>query len=147
MAVAKSCGRVDIVSLESHSTVSSFQLFSLPIDHETGKPVLNKHKKSMHFIGLGFFEGRILTGTDNGLVWEFSINVPFVAAAPIEPMHLDQDLLCALKVNPLSPNLFATGGDEKEVCVWDVNALKMSDGICAEPIWKAKNVSLPPTLF
>ena len=129
---------MDIVSLDSHSTVSSFQLFNLPMDNATGKPLLNKHKKPMHFIGLGFSHGRILTGTDNGLVWEFSIH----EALALEPMHLGQDLLCAFKVNPLSPNLFATGGDEKEVCVWDVNVLKTSPiGICPEPIWKAKNVN------
>jgi ribosome biogenesis protein NSA1 len=52
-----------------------------------------------------------------------------------QEVSLNQDLLCVFQVNPSFPHLFATGGDEREVCVWDVNQLE-------KPIWQAKNVIL-----
>ena len=48
-------------------------------------------------------------------------------------MQLKQDLLCKMRIHPLKPWLMATGGDERDVCIWDLKTLD-------QPYWQAKNV-------
>ncbi|KAJ3331656.1 WD repeat-containing protein 74 [Kappamyces sp. JEL0680] len=44
-----------------------------------------------------------------------------------------------MKVHPSFPHIFATGGDERELCIWDITKRNQEDN-SIEPIWKAKNV-------
>ena len=45
-----------------------------------------------------------------------------------------------MNVHPNHPHIFATGGDERELCVWDITKFNPETKKIS-PIWKAKNVS------
>lgn len=53
-----------------------------------------------------------------------------------------------MRVHNSQPNLFITGGDEKDLILWDINSVKASEKSSIEetvsvfdPVWKAKNVA------
>lgn len=52
-----------------------------------------------------------------------------------------------MRVHPKYPNIFATGGDERQLCVWDISKPQTTAPNSDEnqlkiitPIWQAKNV-------
>lgn len=55
-----------------------------------------------------------------------------------EKIPLGQDLLCAFRVHPVHSQLVATGGDERELCVWDLS----KDHKDFKPVWSSKNVKI-----
>ncbi len=57
----------------------------------------------------------------------------------VKKFSIGQDLLCRFKRHAHQPHLFATGGDERDLHIWDINTL--SEGPLVET-WKAKNVFL-----
>ena len=63
-------------------------------------------------------------------------------------VSLNQDLLFKMRVHPTQPHLFATGGDERELCVWDITKFIPSETSTMlpvlKPIWTAKNVPHTP---
>jgi ribosome biogenesis protein NSA1 len=101
---------------------------------------LNKVNKPLHFIGLHTADNLVITCTDTGVVTYDLIDSNLTAPEGISPctVSLRQTDLCVMKVHPIFPNIFCTGGYERELCIWDIKLLKDSEKF--EPIWKSKNV-------
>ena len=101
---------------------------------------LNKVKKPIHFIGLHVAENVVITCTDTGMVNYDLVNPELPAPEGIRPVtvSLRQTDLCVMKVHPKFPNIFCTGGYERELCIWDIKTFKESEKF--EPMWKSKNV-------
>lgn len=45
-----------------------------------------------------------------------------------------------MQVHPNLPHLFATGGEEQDLCIWDVTKYDESHPSNFKPIWEARNV-------
>ncbi|KAJ3317528.1 WD repeat-containing protein 74 [Boothiomyces sp. JEL0866] len=121
IAVARSNGCLDI--LNTTGTV----LKSIPL--------FEKQK----FVGLSVYKNIVITCSDNGQVDYTPVDVK--GAEPLfdyelkgKRINLGINDLCCFKVHPNLPHLFATGGKERELSLWDYNSEKL------EPVWKAKNV-------
>jgi hypothetical protein len=67
--------------------------------------------------------------TDTGILYQICLQTNLK-----ENFNLGQIDLCAFAHNISFPDLIATGGDEQELCVWNLKNLKTFQ-------WKAKNVS------
>ncbi|KAJ3299747.1 WD repeat-containing protein 74 [Borealophlyctis nickersoniae] len=85
----------------------------------------------------------LITCTDLGIVRYQHAPDSQPSDLPDIEATLGQDLLFCMQVHPAQPHIFATGGDERDLCVWDITkAEKVEEGGLAklQPIWKAKNV-------
>jgi len=110
--------------------------------------VTDEHKSSARFVGLFANNSTLVTCTDKGIVRYQSI-LKDKSSAIETTLTLAPDL-CRLRVHPKEHHIFACGGKERELSVWDVNAHK--EGICfmktrkekeskAGLVWMSKNVS------
>lgn len=84
---------------------------------------------------------QVFAATDTGDFFRFPQDSE-TSHEVLESIQLGQDLLCAFKVNPADPHLFATGGDERDLCIWDMTKLD-PETEKQEPVWMAKNVCNP----
>ncbi|CAG8538383.1 14524_t:CDS:10 [Rhizophagus irregularis] len=110
------------------------------------KKVTGEHKSSARFVGL-FANDRQVTCTDKGIVRYQSILEDNLST--IETTLTLAPDLCRLRVHPKEHHIFACGGKERELSLWDVNSYK--EGICfiktqkkeqkAGLVWMSKNVS------
>lgn len=128
-------GSVELVGLDGVFS-DSFLHYVGKVD-ENGVALLNKHKKAEHFVGVDAFERLVVSCTDTGIVTYRKLK-GCKSKLPDVSVSLSQTDICVMKVHPTNPHIFATGGDERELCIWDIK--KYKDGEKFEPIWKAKNV-------
>lgn len=85
-----------------------------------------------------YAQGVLITCTPTGIVSVFDMS--HSADAPrITQISLNQDKLGSICIHPQFPHIFATGGDERDLCVWDTTTY-CQESKSIEPIWKAKNV-------
>ncbi|KAI8903765.1 WD40-repeat-containing domain protein, partial [Gorgonomyces haynaldii] len=134
--VARANGTIDQMDLDGN-VKETFSVFEHQLDQKNN-PILNKHRKPEHFIGLCQRDGLLISMTDKGLLSVIHLDNGLEKHdIPERKTHVGQELLCAMKVNPELPHLIATGGDERDLCVWDLNSdLKEQ----MKPHWQAKNV-------
>ncbi|KAJ3049911.1 WD repeat-containing protein 74 [Rhizophlyctis rosea] len=143
IVVARKGGWVQYLDAEDGTIVRAEQCF-VPQLEDNGKPKVNKNLKPEHFVGLHDANGTLITCTDTGIVRY--INPQSATEKTLPDLHatLSQDLLYAMKVHPTKPHIFATGGEERDLCVWDVTNCKESEKEGelrkVDCIWKAKNV-------
>jgi ribosome biogenesis protein NSA1 len=141
VVVARANGEVEIICLNTGDVLGSWQLFTHQLDRN-GSPLLNKHRKPEHFIGLHSSNGLIITCTDTGVV-TYIHSSPDIAI-PETTVSLDQDLLCVMRVHPSHPHIFATGGDERPLTIWDITTSPACTGDALPVLtttWISKNVS------
>lgn len=136
LIIGRANGELEVYESASMSCKShSFHLFQNETD--TTKTALNEQVKEK-FVGAYMFENKILACTNKG-----NLSLITVEESEIKSVIIDLGLgsdLWVMKCHPVYPHIFATGGKEKDLCVWDVNQLT-ADG-ALECIWKAKNVSM-----
>ena len=128
VVVARQSGIVECVSLEDGSVSRSHQCFT------------NEGATTIKFIGLHEHNKTIIACTNKGNV--FYLNGGMENGLPDCQALLGVDGLNVMRVNPASPHLFATGGNERDLCVWDIHVIKeaLDTQMQVEPVWKAKNV-------
>ncbi|KAJ2993716.1 WD repeat-containing protein 74 [Globomyces sp. JEL0801] len=142
IVVAKANGHIDLWNLSQSKPINEFHIF---------EPITNqKTRKNNQFIGLAHIDGLLISSTDNGIV-NYTVGIKTMTVS------LHQDNLSKMIVHPKFPNIFATGGNERDLCIWDIQSeqeeiknssddkvlLKDLDGNVLKmikPIWKAKNV-------
>jgi ribosome biogenesis protein NSA1 len=140
--IAKKSGYVNALSMEDGSLLGKHKIF-LHQKNKDGQLLLNKHRKPEHFIGIFYndVKNRLISATDTGNVYVLNDS-----DSKIQKISLGQDLLCAFRVHPVHSHLLATGGDERELCVWDLSNHLDSTDIDSDqkslikPIWTSKNV-------
>ncbi|KAJ3171915.1 WD repeat-containing protein 74 [Geranomyces variabilis] len=156
IVVARANGFVQYLSVEDGSAVREHAII-IPRLNDAGMPVLNKYKKAEHFVGLADVNGTLIACTDMGLL--HVIPPPPLADSsesqlpesgiPSGVFTLNQDLLFRARTHPQHPHLIATGGDERELTLWDlrdqpVAQQPLSDvGSAPCPLtatWTARNV-------
>ncbi|KAJ3014401.1 WD repeat-containing protein 74 [Thoreauomyces humboldtii] len=141
VVVARKTGIVQYINLEDGQVLREHTVFLMRLD-ETGRPVVNKHKKSEHFVGIQDVEGTLMVVTDLGFLHIIS---PPAASGAAEPQseasaalpagtyRLAQDLLFAARFHPLHPTLLATGGDERDLTFWNLTPQGQTDAEAFEP--------------
>ncbi|KAI8799589.1 WD40-repeat-containing domain protein [Cladochytrium replicatum] len=142
IVVGRKSGEVDVMSGTDGAVLANFRVFT-PAKDKNGRPVMNKMNEREHFVGLhhSTLTNELVTCTDTGFLRVHDC----ATGAEKGCVNLGQDQLCRMRVKPqTSPDggvVFATGGKDREVCVWDLDVvLKTESGEKAEPRWKAKNV-------
>ncbi|CAG8479850.1 3422_t:CDS:10 [Funneliformis caledonium] len=139
LIVARKNGQISI--LDPNEDGKSCQEFSEPF-------VTGEQKTSARFVGLFANNSTLVTCTDQGMVQYRSILED--KSSTIETTLTLVPDLCRLRVHPKEHHIFACGGKERELSVWDVNAYK--EGNClmksqkkkeSKPglVWMSKNVS------
>ncbi|KAL3900653.1 MAG: hypothetical protein SGCHY_001185 [Lobulomycetales sp.] len=73
-----------------------------------------------------------------------SVNPKFAASIAAKregkpKKRVPQDLLFSMRVHESNTNIFVTGGEERDVALWDINSAPGVDGM-RQPIWMARNV-------
>ncbi|KAJ3192263.1 WD repeat-containing protein 74, partial [Dinochytrium kinnereticum] len=135
MAALKS-GVVRVLDVETGEEVRLIHVF----DIEAGKP------NQESFVGLYEDQGTVITCTSKGHIAYHSPSTSNPDESPASPLPtfssaLKVDNLCRMRVFSGSPCIFATGGDEKELTLWDASECKDGDASAIpKEIWKAKNV-------
>ncbi|KAJ3168199.1 WD repeat-containing protein 74 [Geranomyces variabilis] len=156
VVVARANGVVQYLSLEDGSVMREHVVIN-PRFNDAGIPVLNKYKKAEHFVGLADVDGTLIACTDLGLL--HVIPPPPLADSsesqlpesgiPSGVFTLNQDLLFRARTHPQHPHLIATGGDERELAIWDLldqpapQQPPSDDGFSPRPLtatWTARNV-------
>ncbi|KAI8801459.1 WD40-repeat-containing domain protein [Cladochytrium replicatum] len=142
IVVGRKSGEVDIVSGTDGAVLANFRVFT-PAKDKNGRPAMNRMNEPEHFVGLhhSTSTNELITCTDTGFlrVHDCATTTEKVC------VNVGQDQLSRMRVKPqAAPDagiVFATGGKDRELCVWDLDAvLKTESGKKAEPRWKAKNV-------
>ncbi|KAJ3314276.1 WD repeat-containing protein 74 [Boothiomyces sp. JEL0838] len=121
IAIARSNGQLDIMNTTG-TILKSIQLF-----------------EKQKFVGLSVYKNIVITCSDHGQVDYTPVDTEgkkplFDYEMKEKKINLGINDLCCFKVHPNLPHLFATGGKERELSIWDYNSEK------TEPVWKAKNV-------
>ncbi|KAI9329677.1 hypothetical protein DFJ73DRAFT_765664 [Zopfochytrium polystomum] len=157
---ACSGGWTRIFDLEGAAAPLEFQMFEPKVNPDTLELVLDKNKQPEQFVGLYEVDGIIIAATSFGNVHYFPTPVnaptnttsdesqlPKVAEAnPLLPksavsVGLGITNLCCMRVFPGSPNFIATGGNDRDLCVWKLETDEtQSSGFRLKEMWKAKNV-------
>jgi ribosome biogenesis protein NSA1 len=115
LLVCRENGQIDIIDIDSMKVTYTKTLF----------------KERTKFIGCFLHAGVLVTCTDKGIIQYIHWSAD-TKELPEKSMDLNQVDLCRMRVHPSHPHIFATGGNERELCLWDIHK--------DEPIWKAKNV-------
>ncbi|TPX31233.1 hypothetical protein SmJEL517_g05360 [Synchytrium microbalum] len=140
--VARRGGRVSRMSSQTGQVLESFATFQPSLD-EKGQLKLNKHRQPDRIIGISHEDGSILSCSNTGLVHLNRISSKTDTTSEYDykdfSASLNQDMLFRMRTSPSNMNLFATGGDERDLCIWDLNNMQ-KEGATIEPIFKAKNV-------
>ncbi|KAJ3158276.1 WD repeat-containing protein 74 [Geranomyces michiganensis] len=127
VVVARANGTVQYMSVEDGSVVREHQII-VPRLNEVGLPLLNKYKKTEHFVGLADVNGTLIACTDLGILHVIP-PPPLTDSAesqlqesriPGGVFTFNQDLLFRARTHPQHPHLLATGGDERELAIWDL---------------------------
>ncbi|KAJ3080003.1 WD repeat-containing protein 74 [Quaeritorhiza haematococci] len=152
--VGRKNGSVEYMSAETGNVLRQLQVFTPSLGSD-GKPKLNKHRKPEHFVGLHqTSEGALVTCTDLGTLNCYDMQKMTNGEATVTHFSLGQDLLFRMRGHATQTNILATGGDERELCLWDINASSSSTTPSQKtqtqqtstpittltPTWKAKNV-------
>jgi ribosome biogenesis protein NSA1 len=116
LLVCRENGQLDIIDMDSLNVTYTKVLF----------------EEKTKFIGCFLVGGVIITCTDKGIVHYIHWSKD-TKELPEKSVDLKQVDLCRMRVHPSHPHIFATGGNERELCLWDIRK-------DPEPIWKAKNV-------
>ncbi|KAJ3111677.1 WD repeat-containing protein 74 [Phlyctochytrium bullatum] len=96
------------------------------------------------FVGLHEARGTIITCTSKGTL-SYQYVLPGSGGPeeqtplPTFTTSLGVDKLCRMRVFPGNPVLFATGGDERDLTLWDASECT-DDKPTPKQVWKAKNV-------
>ncbi|GET51752.1 WD repeat-containing protein 74 [Rhizophagus irregularis DAOM 181602=DAOM 197198] len=116
LIVARKNGQIDI--LDTNDGKISQEFFEAQVTGE--------HKSSARFVGLFANDSILVTCTDKGIVRYQSILEDNLST--IETTLTLAPDLCRLRVHPKEHHIFACGGKERELSLWDVNSYK--EGIC-----------------
>ncbi|KAI8854836.1 hypothetical protein BC829DRAFT_379780 [Chytridium lagenaria] len=127
-------GRPYVMAALKSGSVREVRTIKAPVDTET-------------FIGLHESRGTIITCTSKGNVTyhprielsQTNGDTRETDSVPTFSTSLGLDKLCRMRVFPGNPNIFATGGDERDLTIWDVSGCGKEDGAAPKEIWKAKN--------
>ncbi|KAI8866384.1 WD40 repeat-like protein [Ramicandelaber brevisporus] len=120
---ARADGTVDFMSREDGSVLRTLSLvddmFTQSNDMVAPRSTAPAAQKAPRFIGLhsASSTGRVLTCTSTGILRCTSLD----DEQPSALWNLGDDLSC-MKVCEKIPNIFAVGGKERELCLWDINA-------------------------
>ncbi|TPX43186.1 hypothetical protein SeMB42_g00245 [Synchytrium endobioticum] len=140
VVVARKGGRISRVSSTTGQEVGSFAPFQIALDSK-GLPKLNKHRQADYVVGIAQEEGSILSCSNTGLVHLHRQDPETEQSHQVISASLNQDLLFRMRASPENINVFATGGDERDLCIWDLNTVSSSsENGKFQPTWKAKNV-------
>ncbi|KAJ3190031.1 WD repeat-containing protein 74 [Gaertneriomyces sp. JEL0708] len=149
LVVARWNGVVEYWDIEKGECLRYYELFQHELDERGKVSKLNKHKKPEHFIGLSDINGTLVACTDKGNLFVIRTSSALEGEEPKPANYtLAQDLLFHAVVHPRHPHLLATGGDERDLCLWDLRTLpstseadeSASATANSEPTWRAKNV-------
>ncbi|KAJ3045550.1 WD repeat-containing protein 74 [Rhizophlyctis rosea] len=145
LVVARKGGWVHYFSTENGAILRTERCFVPAREGDSDRPKLNKHRKEEHFVGIHDVNNTLIMCTDLGTVRYINPSDSTEKTLPDVHASIGLDLLFSMKVHPTKPHIFATGGDERELCIWDVTKLskEAKDGEelpMVECIWKAKNV-------
>ncbi|KAJ3193546.1 hypothetical protein HK101_004649 [Irineochytrium annulatum] len=130
-------GVIRELDAEDGTVLTEFQAFEPDVDG-AGKYVVNsKTKREEHFVGLSESNGVVMVCTDLGRLATFKLEAEG-APSPILSTSLGVTDLKVMRAYPKNARVFATGGDERDLCVWDLEG-RDAEGML-QPTWKAKNV-------
>lgn len=147
VAVARTNGTIELFSLESGTPTAEYPVFT-PSVNEKGSKVLNKHGKPQHFVGLHCYQNWIISCTDTGTIsyinrGQFNLgnDLGMIACK----VSLGIDMICKMRVHPSKPYLFATGGDDRNLSIWDIrlghSSVRENESLqFLKPVWQSKNV-------
>ncbi|TPX59814.1 hypothetical protein PhCBS80983_g02190 [Powellomyces hirtus] len=151
VVVARKNGVVQYLDLDNGNVLREHVIFVPQFDQE-GKPIVNKYKKPEHFVGLWDVNGTLIVCTDLGLLHiipppsETAADTPTVdeSGLPFGTFTFAQDLIFRTRVHPQHPHLLATGGDERDLTLWNLREQKLTADPQSIPklasFWTAKNV-------
>ncbi|ORX58625.1 WD40 repeat-like protein [Piromyces finnis] len=143
-SVARKDGSVQVMSVIDGAIISDVKVYTpAVVDKKKSLKVTSNNKKSEQFVGINCHDGIIYACTDMGKFYIIDANK---STPEIKTVDLKQDNLWCMKVHPKESNIFATGGEERELCIWDLNKMEEDDESEQEntfkikPIFTAKNV-------
>ncbi|RUP43255.1 WD40-repeat-containing domain protein [Jimgerdemannia flammicorona] len=103
--------------------------FISPDDGSIAKEIREEHvgvgeKKEGKFVGLFMNDSTLITCTDTGHLRY----IPLTSESPHPALHLQLTSdLCRMRVHPIQNHIFAVGGKERELTVYDVTALNSGE--------------------
>ncbi|OUM60874.1 hypothetical protein PIROE2DRAFT_13284 [Piromyces sp. E2] len=143
-SVARKDGSIQVMSVLDGAIICDIKVYTpVVIDKKKSLKVTSNNKKAEQFVGINCHDGIIYACTDMGKFYVIDANK---ATPEIKTINLKQDNLWCMKVHPKESNIFATGGEERELCIWDLNKMeedsesKEENTYKIEPIFTAKNV-------
>jgi ribosome biogenesis protein NSA1 len=142
-SVARKDGSIQIMSVIDGAIIRDVKVYTpASIDKKKSLKVTS-NKKGEQFIGVNCHDGIIYACTDLGKFFIIDANK---STPVIKKVNLKQDNLWCMKVHPKVSHIFATGGEERELCIWDLDKIDKDEtdeeenAYKIEPIWIAKNV-------
>jgi ribosome biogenesis protein NSA1 len=120
LLICRENGQIDLLDIDTLEWVYTKELYT----------------EKTNFVGCHLIKGVIITCTDKGMVHYIHWSGEETLGLPEVTINLGQDRLFRMRIHPSDPHKFATGGEERELCLWDIK----NAGEKMEPVWKAKNV-------
>jgi len=144
-SVARKDGSIQVMSVLDGAIIRDIKVYTpkTPTNDKKKSLKVTSNLKGEQFIGVNCHDGTIYACTDTG---KFFIIDAKKETPNIKIINLKQDNLWCMKVHPTESNIFATGGEERELCIWDLNKMEEDteneedNYYKMEPIWIAKNV-------
>lgn len=142
-SVARKDGSVQVMSTLDGSIIKDIKVYTpATIDNKKSRKISN-NLKAEQFIGINCHDGIIYACTDLGKLFIIDTNVND-SELIIKSVNLNQQNLWCMKMHPKQHNIIATGGEERELCIWDLDKIKKDEEdenlLKIEPIFTAKNV-------
>jgi len=139
-SVARKDGSIQVMSVLDGAIICDIKVYTpITVDKKKSLKVTSNNKKAEQFVGINCHDGIIYACTDMGRFYVIDANK---STPEIKTLNLKQDNLWCMKVHPKQNNIFATGGEERELCIWDLDKMEKEDENTykIEPIFTAKNV-------
>ncbi|KAJ2749336.1 Ribosome biogenesis protein nsa1 (NOP7-associated protein 1) [Coemansia pectinata] len=141
LVVARKNGAVEVVSKDSGESLYTFgePEFAAPFSIKSNGRTISDRR----YVGIGATDSHFITATNMGEVRYQSYDEQSDVAATLLRLQIDA---CKMRVHDKRASVFAIGGREQELTVWDAETAK-SAGSSTEfskpsgaPIFKSKNV-------
>ncbi|KAJ8325790.1 Ribosome biogenesis protein nsa1 (NOP7-associated protein 1) [Batrachochytrium dendrobatidis] len=131
VVIARVSGIIECVSIETGSILKRHTCFHPALDASKQNEqaprlsIAKIRKRPEHFIGLHEHNGTIIACTNTGKIFYLQHKDDEVQnkELPHATASLGMDCLSKMRVHPHFPHIFATGGEERDLCVWDINSL------------------------
>ncbi|KAJ2488535.1 Ribosome biogenesis protein nsa1 (NOP7-associated protein 1) [Coemansia sp. RSA 2050] len=141
LVVARKNGAIEVVSKENGQSLYTFNEpeFTAPFNVKSNGRTISDRR----YVGLGTTDSHFIAATNMGEIryQAYGESEQSDGAATLLKLQIDA---CKMRVHDKRPSLFAIGGREQELTVWDAETTKAGSTEYAKPtnapIFKSKNV-------